>query len=58
MKKIIVLHCGQILRELIQVFSEESVMEDDICFQVILLDGKLEQAVDDGGVLRGVLSEF
>lgn len=56
MKKIIVLHCGQILRELIQVFSEESVMEDDICFQVILLDGK--QAVDDGGVLRGVLSEF
>lgn len=51
MKKIIVLHQGQILRELIQVFSEESVMEDDIFLKVIL------QAVDDG-VLRDVLSEF
>lgn len=31
-------------------------MEDDIC--VILPDGKLEQAVDDGGVWKDVLSEF
>lgn len=33
-------------------------MEDGICFKVILPDGKLEQAVDDGGLLRDVLSEF
>lgn len=33
-------------------------MEDNICFQVILPDGKLEKAFDDGGVLRDVLSEF
>ena len=37
-------------------------MEDDlrleIHFRVILPDGKLEKAVDDGGVLRDVLSEF
>lgn len=56
-KKIAVLHRGQILRELIQVFSEESIMEDEIYFKVILPDGKLEKAVD-GGVLRDVLSEF
>ena len=57
-KKLVVLHRGQILTELIQVFSEESIMEDDISFKVILPDGKLEKAVDDGGVLRDVLSEF
>lgn len=57
-KKHAVLHRGQILRELIQVFSEESIMEDDISFKVILPDGKLEKAVDDGDVLRDVLSEF
>ena len=57
-RKVIVLHRGQILRELILVFSEESVMEDDLHFKVILPDGKLEKAVDDGGVFRDVLSEF
>lgn len=57
-KKIIALHRGQMLKELIQVFAEESIMEDDLYFKVILPDGKLEKAVDDGGVLRDVLSEF
>nr|XP_033958257.1 uncharacterized protein LOC117460791 [Pseudochaenichthys georgianus] len=57
-KKIIVLHRGQILRELILVFSEENIMENDFHFQVILPDGKLEKAVDDGGVMRDILSEF
>ncbi|XP_034082402.1 uncharacterized protein LOC117552848 [Gymnodraco acuticeps] len=57
-KKIIVLHRGQILRELILVFSEENIMENDFHFQVILPDGKLENAVDDGGVMRDILSEF
>lgn len=50
-KIIIVLHHKQILRAHIQVFSEESVKEDDIYIQVILPDGKREKAVDDGGVL-------
>ncbi|XP_060907364.1 uncharacterized protein LOC132984496 [Labrus mixtus] len=58
LKKIVVLHRGQILKELIQVFSEERIMEDNLYFQVILPDGMLEKAVDDGGVLRDVLSEF
>ena len=57
-KKIIVLHRGQILRELIQVFSEQSILKDDLSFRVILPDGKFENAVDDGGVFRDVLSEF
>lgn len=48
-KKIIVVHRGQILRELVQVFCDESVMERNICFKVMLPDGKLENAVDDGG---------
>nr|XP_020470855.1 uncharacterized protein LOC109968716 [Monopterus albus] len=57
-KKVVVLHRGQILRELITVFCEQSILEDDIYFKVILPDGRLEMAVDDGGVLRDVLSEF
>nr|XP_020497099.1 uncharacterized protein LOC109989612 [Labrus bergylta] len=50
LKKIVVLHRGQILKELIQVFLEERIMEDNLYFQ--------QKAVDDGGVLRDVLSEF
>lgn len=33
-------------------------MEDGICFKVILPDGKLEQAVDDGGLLREFWNDF
>lgn len=32
--------------------------KNDLHFKVLLPDGKLEMAVDDGGVLRDVLSEF
>lgn len=57
-EKIIALHRGQMLKELIQVFAEESIMKGDLYFKVIFPDGNLEKAVDDGGVLRDVLSEF
>ncbi|MED6255587.1 hypothetical protein ATANTOWER_011689 [Ataeniobius toweri] len=57
-KTIVVVHRGQILKELIQVFSKEKIINDNVTFKVILPDGKLEKAVDDGGVLRDVLSEF
>lgn len=56
--KIIALHRGQIMRELIQVFCEPNVMDDNMRFQIILPNGNLEMAVDDGGVCRDVLTEF
>lgn len=42
MRKMIVLHCGQILRELVSVFSIESIIENNLHFKVILPDRKLE----------------
>ena len=57
-KRIIVVHRGQILRELITHFLDASVMRDDVFIQVILPNGSLEMAVDEGGVLRDVLTEF
>lgn len=53
-----VVHRQQTLTERIQVFSEGKIMNDNVTFNVILPDGKLEKAVEDGGVLRDVLSEF
>ncbi|XP_041938181.1 uncharacterized protein LOC121699809 [Alosa sapidissima] len=58
MKKILVVHRGQILRELISHFCDESIMLDDVYIQVVLPNGRLEKAVDEGGVLRDVLTEF
>ncbi|XP_062399900.1 uncharacterized protein LOC134089473 [Sardina pilchardus] len=57
-KKILVVHRGQILRELISHFCDESIMLDDVYIQVVLPNGRLEKAVDEGGVLRDVLTEF
>lgn len=57
-RKIKVLHHGQILKELIAVFCEESILVDDVSFLVILPNGGLEKAVDDGSVLMDVLLEF
>ncbi|KAJ0005816.1 hypothetical protein NQD34_015710 [Periophthalmus magnuspinnatus] len=58
-KTIIVVHRGQILQELIQVFSNDEMMnKKNVRFKVILPDGNLEKALDDGGVVRDVLSEF
>lgn len=57
-QNIVVVHRGQIFKELIQVFTDENVINTDVRFKVILPDGKLEKAFDDGGVLRDVLSAF
>ena len=57
-KRIIVAHRGQILKELITHFLYASVMLDDIFIQVIFPNGSSEMAVDEGGVLRDVLTEF
>ncbi|MED6255420.1 hypothetical protein ATANTOWER_009483 [Ataeniobius toweri] len=57
-KKILVLHCGQILKELISHFCDPSVTQEDLCIQVVLPDGRREKVVDDGEVLRDGLSEF
>ncbi|XP_073683553.1 uncharacterized protein [Garra rufa] len=56
--RILVIHRGQALRQLIAHFCDKSVLTDDISVKVILPDGRLENAVDEGGVLRDVLSEF
>ena len=52
LKKILVLHRGQILKELISNFCDASDTQEDISIQVVLPDGRREKAVDDGGVLR------
>lgn len=57
-KKVVVRHRGQILRDLIHVFSEENIMENGITPKIVFPDEMLEKAVDDGGVMRDVLSEF
>ncbi|XP_048010925.1 uncharacterized protein LOC125244747 isoform X2 [Megalobrama amblycephala] len=57
-KKILVVHRGQVLQQLIAHFCDESVLKDGISMKVILPDGRLENAVDEGGVLRDLLSEF
>ncbi|XP_073727925.1 uncharacterized protein [Misgurnus anguillicaudatus] len=57
-KRILVIHRGQVLQELIAHFCEKSVLMADISMKVILPDGRLENAVDEGGVLRDVLSDF
>ncbi len=52
------IHRGQALRQLIAHFCDKSVLTDNISLKVILPDGWIENAVDEGGVLRDVLSEF
>lgn len=57
-KKILVVHRGQVLPELIANFSDDGLGEADIKIQLVLPDGKPEKAYDDGGVVRDCLSEF
>lgn len=57
-KKTLVVHRGQALGQLIAHFCDESILMDGISIKVILPNGQLENAVDEGGVLRDVLSEF
>lgn len=57
----IVVHRGQVLRELIKIFKENSDVDfkkDIILASIILPNGEKEQAYDSGGVLRDMLSEF
>ncbi|KAA0710797.1 hypothetical protein E1301_Tti023617 [Triplophysa tibetana] len=57
-KRILVVHRGHVLPELIAHFSDESVLEKDIKIQHIAPDGKLERGHDEGGVVRDCLAEF
>lgn len=57
-KRILVVHRGQVMPELIAHFSDDKITEADIKIQLVLPDGKLERAYDDGGVVRDCLSEF
>ena len=57
-KRILVVHRGQVLRELIAHFCDEELQEVDFNIKHVLPDGKAEMAYDDGGVVRDCLSEF
>ncbi|RXN14481.1 hypothetical protein ROHU_009103 [Labeo rohita] len=57
-KRILVVHRGHVLPELIAHFLDESVFECEIKIQLIAPDGKLEKGHDEGGVVRDCLSEF
>lgn len=57
----IVVHRGQVLRELIKIFKENSdddFKKDIILASIILPNGEREQTYDSGGVMRDMLSEF
>ena len=57
----IVVHRGHIFRELINLFKGNSDVDfaiDIISAHVILPNGDAEQAQDNGGVMRDMLSEF
>lgn len=57
-KRILVVHCGHVLPELIANFLDDSVFGCEIKIQLIAPDGKLEKGHDEGGVVRDCLSEF
>lgn len=56
----IVVHRGQVLREPIKIFKENSVdfKKDIILASIILPNGEREHANDSGGVMRDMHSEF
>lgn len=57
-KRILVVHRGHVLPELIAHFLDESMLGCEIKIQIIAPDGKLERGHDEGGVVRDCLSEF
>lgn len=57
-RRILVVHRGQILPELMAHFCDDGIQEVDIKIQLVLPDGTPEMAYDDGGVVRDCLSEF
>lgn len=57
-KKILVVHRGQVLQELIAHFSDADLPHADFKIQLVLPDGTPELGYDEGGVVRDCLSEF
>lgn len=57
-KRILVVHRGQVLPELIAHFSDDGIKEADIKIQLVLPDGERERTYDESGVVRDCLSEF
>ncbi|XP_030609353.1 uncharacterized protein LOC115797005 [Archocentrus centrarchus] len=58
MKRVLVVHRGQVMPELISHFSANDLEDVDIKIQLVLPDGTPEKAYDHGGVVRDCLSEF
>lgn len=58
LKRILVVHRGHVLPELIAHFLDQSVLWCEVKIQLIAPDGKLERGHDKGGVVRDYLSEF
>ncbi|XP_048841872.1 uncharacterized protein LOC125714873 [Brienomyrus brachyistius] len=56
--RILVVHRGNVLLELISHFSDESILSKNVKIQLVLPDGHFEMGHDDGGVVRDCLSEF
>ena len=52
------LHRGHLLKELIQSFKDIDVATDIVSILMVMPDGNMEAAADDGGVTRDALSEF
>ncbi|KAL3978283.1 fumarate hydratase, class II [Sarotherodon galilaeus] len=57
-RRVVVVHRGQVMSELISHFSDKDLEDVDIKIQLVLPDGTPEMAYDDGGVVRDCLSEF
>ncbi|XP_019209152.1 uncharacterized protein LOC109197829 isoform X1 [Oreochromis niloticus] len=57
-RRVVVVHRGQVMSELISHFSDKDLEDVDIKIQFVLPDGTPEMAHDDGGVVRDCLSEF
>lgn len=55
---ILIIHRGQVLRQLIVHFYNDQIMNADIQIQLVLPDGTYEKGLDSGGVVRDCLSEF
>ncbi|XP_023656880.2 uncharacterized protein [Paramormyrops kingsleyae] len=56
--KVLILHRGNILPELIAFFTDEDPLQSQFRIQLVLPNGQHEMAHDEGGVLRDCLSEF
>ncbi|KAL2079591.1 hypothetical protein ACEWY4_025335 [Coilia grayii] len=55
---ILIIHRGQVLRQLIGHFYNDQLMNADVQIQFVLPDGTYEKGLDSGGVVRDCLSEF